>query len=67
MTQDFEKAFGDFIDRHEYDEAQGALFSMIRISFKAGWLAAAERNSKAQKVIEMPRVQPEVQPETKDN
>jgi len=32
----FEKAFGDFIDCHEYDEAQSALFDMIHISFKAG-------------------------------
>lgn len=36
----FEKAFADFIDRWEYDEAQNELFNMIRISFKAGWQAA---------------------------
>jgi len=33
----FEKAFSDFIDRREYDEAQNALFEMVRISFQAGW------------------------------
>ena len=36
----FEKAFADFIDRREYDEAQSALFDMVRISFQAGWQAA---------------------------
>lgn len=35
-SNEFEKAFGDFIDRKEYDEAESALFSMIRISFLAG-------------------------------
>jgi hypothetical protein len=39
-SNDFEKAFSDFIDRHEYDEAQSALHDMIRISFRAGWQAA---------------------------
>lgn len=50
---DFEKAFGDFIDRREYDQAENALFSMIRISFKAGWLAAGGRSPKPQKVVEL--------------
>jgi len=53
MTSDFEKAFGEFIDGHEYDQAASALHSMIRISFKAGWLAAIERVAKAPKVIDM--------------
>lgn len=34
--QDFEKCFSDYIDRREYDEAQNALFSAVRSSFKAG-------------------------------
>jgi len=37
---DFEKSFSDFIDRREYDVAESALFSMVRVSFTAGWLAA---------------------------
>lgn len=52
---DFEKAFGDFIDRREYDQAESALFSMVRISFKAGWLAAGGKAPIPQKVIELVR------------
>ena len=40
MNDHFEGAFSDFLDRHEYDEAESALFSMVRTSFLAGWLAA---------------------------
>lgn len=39
-TDQFEKAFSDFLDQDEYDEVQAALFSMIRSSFRAGWQAA---------------------------
>jgi len=39
-TDKFEKAFSAFLDQNEYDEAQTALFSMVRSSFKAGWEAA---------------------------
>lgn len=39
-SNNFEKAFSDFIDRREYDAAENALFDMVRISFKAGWEAA---------------------------
>ncbi len=39
-TPDFEKSFGEFLDRQEYDQAKNALFSIMRISYKAGWLAA---------------------------
>ena len=48
---DFEKAFGDFIDRREYDEAENALFSMVRTAFLAGWRAAGGEPPKPQKVI----------------
>ena len=33
---DFDKAFDDFLDRHEYDQAENALFAMVRIAFLAG-------------------------------
>lgn len=52
---DFEKSFGDFVDRREYDQAESALFSMIRIAFKAGWLAAGGSPPQPQKVIELIR------------
>lgn len=39
-SNEFEKAFSDFLDRHEYDEAESYLFSMVRTAFAAGWQAA---------------------------
>ncbi len=39
-SNDFEAAFSSFLERHEYDEAENYLFSMVRISFAAGWRAA---------------------------
>lgn len=51
MKTDFEKAFSDFLDRREYDEAENALFSMVRISFLAGWKAAGGEPPKPQKVL----------------
>ena len=50
---DFERAFSDFLDRREYDEAENALFSMGRIAFLAGWNAAGGHPPKPQKVIEL--------------
>ena len=38
--QDFEKSFSDFLDSKEYDKSEEALFSMLRIAYKAGWVAA---------------------------
>ena len=40
QSNDFEDAFSQFLARHEYDEAENYLFSMVRISFAAGWRAA---------------------------
>lgn len=34
QTNQFEQAFSDFLDRHEYDQAENALFSMVRIAFR---------------------------------
>lgn len=51
MKPDFEKAFSDFLDRHEYDQAENALFAMVRISFLAGWKAAGGSPPKPQKVF----------------
>ena len=51
MEIDFEKAFSDFLDRREYDEAESALFSMVRISFLAGWNAAGGEPPKPQKIL----------------
>ena len=51
--RDFDKAFDDFLDRHEYDQAENALFAMVRIAFLAGWLAAGGRPPRPQKVYEL--------------
>lgn len=53
QTNDFEKAFGDFLDRREYDQAENALFSMVRIAFLAGWKAAGGEAPPPQKVFEL--------------
>lgn len=39
-NEKFEGAFSDFLDSREYDRAEGALFSMLRQAFAAGWKAA---------------------------
>lgn len=39
-SDQFEKAFSDFLNRPEYDEAENALFDIVRASFEAGWKAA---------------------------
>ena len=50
-TVDFEQAFSDFLDRREYDQAENALFSMVRIAFTAGWKAAGGNPPPPQKVF----------------
>ena len=40
MEDKLEKAFGDFIDRREYDEASNAMLALTRSAFIAGWKAA---------------------------
>ena len=45
-TNEFEEAFADFLDRHEYDEAENYLFSMVRLAFSpAGRPRGARRPS----------------------
>ncbi len=53
MTNDFEEAFGDFLERKEYDDAEGALFDMVRISFLAGWNAAGGDPPRPQKLFQV--------------
>lgn len=49
----FESAFDQFIDRREYDQAENALFSIVRIAFTAGWLAAGGNPPKRHSVIRL--------------
>ena len=39
-SDSFEKAYSDFLERKEYDEAEKSLFGIVRVAFAAGWLAA---------------------------
>ena len=36
----FEKAFGEFLESKTCDEAEDAVFTVIRTAFLAGWQAA---------------------------
>ena len=36
----FEAAFSAFLERHEYDAAEEALFAVVRSAFLASWNAA---------------------------
>lgn len=53
MSQDFEEAFGAFLDRHEYDEAESALFDMVRIAFLAGWKAAGGEPPRPERIFQL--------------
>ena len=43
MDNEFEAALSEFLDRHEYDDAEAALFTIVRAAFLAGWRAARGR------------------------
>lgn len=49
----FERAFSDFLERKEYDEAESALFSLVRAAFLAGWRAAGGTPLPPQKILEL--------------
>ena len=51
MGVDFEKSFSDYLDRSEYDEAEQALFSIVRTAYKAGWNAAGGFPPQPQKFL----------------
>ena len=53
MSNDFEEAFGNFLDRREYDDAESALFEMVRTAFLAGWKAAGGEPPQPQKVFQL--------------
>ena len=52
-TNKFEDAFAEFLDRHEYDEAEHYLFSMVRLAFSAGWQAAGGVPPQSERVFEV--------------
>ena len=40
MDNNFEKAFGEYLDSAEYDTIANELFAATRNTFLAGWIAA---------------------------
>ena len=40
MDNNFEKAFGEYLDSAEYDTIANELFAATRKAFLAGWIAA---------------------------
>ena len=52
-NNEFELAFSNFLDRHEYDEAENALFAMVRIAFSAGWQAAGGAPPQSERIYEL--------------
>ena len=55
MSNDFEEAFSNFLERREYDEAESALFAMVRTAFLAGWKAAGGDPPQPHKIFEVYR------------
>ena len=53
MEGEFEEAFGKFIERRDYEEAESALLSIARKAFRAGWLAAGGDPDECRKIIEI--------------
>ena len=51
QNDDFELAFSNFLDRREYDEAENALFEIVRAAFLAGWNAAGGTMPEAQPIF----------------
>ena len=47
----FEYEFSKFLDRHEYDEAENYLFSMVRLAFAAGWKAAGGDDPRSERIF----------------
>jgi len=39
-NNDFEAAFGNFLENEAYDRGENALFTLTRAAFTAGWNAA---------------------------
>ncbi len=56
-SNEYEEAFGRFLERAEYDEAEDALFSLVWAAFQAGWLAAGGEKSTAVRMFEVLRAE----------
>ena len=56
-SNDYEAAFGRYLEQTEYDEAEDALSSLVRAAFQAGWLAAGGEESAAVRMFEVLRAE----------
>lgn len=52
-TNEFEAAFSAFLDRHEYDDAENALFTIVRAAFAAGWQAAGGDPPQPERIFQL--------------
>lgn len=59
MGNEFEAAFDAFLDRHEYDDAESALFAIVRAAFTAGWLAAGGDAPQPERIFQLLSPQPD--------
>lgn len=53
QSDEFEFAFSNFLERREYDEAENALFSVVRAAFLAGWEAAGGKLPEPQPILQL--------------
>jgi len=54
--KDFELSFRDFIGCEEIGQAQGTVYLILRMAFKAGWLAAGGESPKIEPTAQSFRV-----------
>ena len=52
-SNEFEKAFSDFLEQREYDEVENYLFSLVRRAFAAGWQAAGGTMPQSERLFEL--------------
>ena len=51
-SDEFEKAFSEFLDGREYDSAAEGLFTIVRLAFAAGWKAGKEHGKTSSELLE---------------
>ena len=53
MSNEFEEAFSEFLDRQAYDEAESALFDVVQAAFLAGWKAAGRPTPIPRRILQL--------------
>lgn len=62
-SNELEEAFSNFLNRHEYDDAEAALFTIVRQAFIAGWLSAGGTPPQAERIFELLPPNPKKDPQ----